>query len=106
MLRDWPVLPESSIGSHGQGNPCRSPLGTFSSRRGGAGRKERRGSREASTDPHPQGKSWSNEEARAVLKAAHDGDDYLYAAYVLVLVLGLRKGEVLGLTWEHIEWDG
>jgi hypothetical protein len=26
----------------------------------------------------------------------------LYGAYVLVLVLGLRKGEVPGLRWEHV----
>ncbi|WP_396888720.1 tyrosine-type recombinase/integrase [Micromonospora reichwaldensis] len=53
-----------------------------------------------------KGKSWSSEEARAFLEASRDDDDYLYAAYVLVLVLVLRKGEVLGLTWEHINWDG
>ena len=29
----------------------------------------------------------------------------LYAAYVLVLVLGLRKGELLGLTWESVSLD-
>ncbi|MCW3819564.1 site-specific integrase [Micromonospora sp. DR5-3] len=46
------------------------------------------------------------EEARAFLESSRDGDDYLYAAYVLVLVLGLRKGEVLGLTWDHVEWSG
>lgn len=53
-----------------------------------------------------KGKSWSSEEARAFLEASRDDDDYRYAAYVLVLVLGLRKGEVRGLTWEHINWDG
>jgi integrase len=30
--------------------------------------------------------------------------DPLYAAYVLVLVLGLRKGEVLGLAWEAVNF--
>ena len=34
----------------------------------------------------------------------HD-NDALYAAFVLVLVLGLRKGEVLGLAWELVDLD-
>jgi integrase len=29
----------------------------------------------------------------------------LYAAFVLILVLGLRKGEVLGLAWELVNLD-
>ena len=33
------------------------------------------------------------------------GQETLYAAYVLILVLGLRKGEVLGLTWDLIDLD-
>ncbi|MBM7494048.1 integrase [Micromonospora luteifusca] len=53
-----------------------------------------------------KGNSWSSEEAGAFLESSRDGDDCLYAAYVLALVLGLRKGEVLGLTWDHIEWIG
>ena len=39
---------------------------------------------------------WSSEEARRFLESARADDDPLYAAYVLVLVLGMRKGEVLG----------
>jgi hypothetical protein len=30
----------------------------------------------------------------------------MYAAYVLILVLGLRKGEVLGLPWASVDLDG
>jgi integrase len=49
--------------------------------------------------------AWSSDEARAFLESARDDRDPLYAAYVLVLVLGLRKGEVLGLTWRDIDLD-
>jgi len=50
-------------------------------------------------------KPWSVEEARQFLEAAKSHGDSLYAAYVLILVLGLRKGEVLGLTWENVNLD-
>jgi integrase len=53
-----------------------------------------------------KGDAWSSDEARTFLESSRDGGDYLYAAYVLVLVLGLRKGEVLGLTWDHVDWAG
>jgi integrase len=48
---------------------------------------------------------WSVDEARHFLEAARSADDPFYAAYVLILVLGLRKGEVLGLTWELVDLD-
>jgi integrase len=50
-------------------------------------------------------KPWTVDEARHFLENARMADDPLYAAYVLVLVLGLRKGEVLGLTWELVDLD-
>jgi integrase len=43
-----------------------------------------------------KGKAWSSDEARAFLESARDDQDPLYVAYVLVLVLGLRKGESWG----------
>lgn len=48
---------------------------------------------------------WSSEEARRFLESARADNDPLYAAYVLVLVLGMRKGEVLGLTWDAVDLD-
>jgi len=50
-------------------------------------------------------RSWTVDQARRFLESARRDDDVLYAAYVLVLVLGLRKGELLGLTWESVSLD-
>ena len=48
---------------------------------------------------------WTSEEARRFLESARSDSDPLYAAYVLVLVLGLRKGEVLGLAWDAVNFE-
>ncbi|MEV0234829.1 site-specific integrase [Nonomuraea sp. NPDC050786] len=50
-------------------------------------------------------KPWSVEEARAFLESARKNEDPMYPAYVLVLVLGLRLGETLGLRWEDVDLD-
>ncbi len=50
-------------------------------------------------------KPWTVEEARRFLESARSDDDPLYAAFVLILVLGLRRGEVLGLAWEDVDLD-
>ena len=49
---------------------------------------------------------WSSEEARRFLESARADRDVMYAAYVLILVLGLRKGEVLGLRWGAVDLEG
>ncbi|MFJ2030556.1 tyrosine recombinase XerC [Streptosporangium sp. NPDC087985] len=46
---------------------------------------------------------WSVDEARRFLEHLRTADDPLYAAYVLILSLGLRRGEVLGLTWDCVD---
>jgi integrase len=48
---------------------------------------------------------WSVDGARAFLESARAEHDPLYAAYVLVLVLGLRRCEALGLMWEDVSLD-
>lgn len=48
-------------------------------------------------------KPWSVEEARQFLESARQDGDPFYAAYVMILVLGLRRGEVLGLAWEDVD---
>ncbi|WP_033819888.1 site-specific integrase [Kitasatospora sp. MBT63] len=50
-------------------------------------------------------KPWSVEEAKTFLESARRDGDPFYAAYVLILVLGLRRGEVLGLTWGSVDLD-
>ena len=52
-----------------------------------------------------KGSVWSVEEASRFLASARDDDDPFYAAYVLILVNGLRKGEVIGLTWSSVDED-
>jgi integrase len=58
--------------------------------------------RVAMPERHEQ-RSLSVEEAKRLLKAARD--DRLFAAYVLTLVLGLRRGETLGLRWSDIDFE-
>jgi integrase len=48
---------------------------------------------------------WSADEARAFLESVRHRADPLYAGYVLILVLGLRRGEMLGLRWEDVDFD-
>jgi len=50
-------------------------------------------------------KPWTVEEARQFLESAKERHDPMYAAYVLVLVLGLRLGEALGLRWQDVDLD-
>ena len=50
-------------------------------------------------------RAWSVTEACRFLESARADRDPLYAAYVLMLVLGLRVGEVLGLPWAQVRLD-
>ncbi len=46
---------------------------------------------------------WEPEEARTVLIST--ADRTLHAAYVVMLCLGLRRGEILGLGWDDVDLD-
>jgi integrase len=46
---------------------------------------------------------WSPDEALRFLKAA--APDPLYPAFMLLLLYGLRRGEVLGLRWKDVDFD-
>jgi len=48
---------------------------------------------------------WTVEEARTFLESARAASDPFYAAYVLMLVLGLRRGERLGLAWSEVDLE-
>lgn len=50
-------------------------------------------------------KPWTVDEARRFLESARSDGDPLYAAWVLILVLGLRKGELLGITWDAVDLE-
>ncbi|HEY9408959.1 MAG TPA: tyrosine-type recombinase/integrase [Jiangellaceae bacterium] len=50
-------------------------------------------------------KPWSADEARQFLVSAKADDDPFYAAYVLTLVCGLRRGEILGLHWPEVDLE-
>jgi integrase len=45
---------------------------------------------------------WLWRRARTFLESARGANDPFYAAYVLMLVLGLRRGEILGLGWQKL----
>jgi integrase len=53
-----------------------------------------------------KGSAWSVEEASRFLASAREDNDPFYAAYVLILINALRKGEVLGLIWPSVDDDG
>jgi integrase len=48
-------------------------------------------------------KTWTAEELRTFLKAL--ADSRLEAAYTLAATTGMRRGEVLGLRWQDIDFD-
>lgn len=48
---------------------------------------------------------WTVEEARRFLESARSDGDPMYAGYVLLLILGLRRGELLGLAWEDLDLE-
>jgi integrase len=50
-----------------------------------------------------ESRSLTADEARALLAAAHG--ERLEAAWVVMLCLGLRPGEVLGLAWPYVDLD-
>ncbi|MGW4842748.1 tyrosine-type recombinase/integrase [Nocardia brasiliensis] len=46
---------------------------------------------------------WTAEEGSRFLKYAHSHP--LYPAFLILGIYGLRRGEVLGLRWQDIDWD-
>lgn len=50
-------------------------------------------------------KRWTTEQARQFLASAKADQDPMYAAYVLVVVEGMRKGEVLGLPHDAADFE-
>jgi integrase len=48
---------------------------------------------------------WSPDQVAAFLARAESVDDPLYVAWRLVVLRGLRRGEVTGLSWDHLDLD-
>ncbi|MFN3006666.1 tyrosine-type recombinase/integrase [Mycolicibacterium wolinskyi] len=46
---------------------------------------------------------WTAAEASRFLAQARN--DALFPAYLLLMILGLRRGEMLGLRWSDVDWD-
>lgn len=55
--------------------------------------------------PRVQGKAkaWTREEVAMFLEAAKA--DPLYAVFYILLALGLRRGEALGLSWRDVDLE-
>jgi integrase len=104
MIMLWPVRDGCSIGNQGPFTPDRIdqpphwPAGSSP----GAGRPALL---HVSKPRKRKVKPWTAEEARQFLESAKRDRDLLSAAYVLILVLGLRKGEVIALAWGAVNLD-
>ena len=54
-------------------------------------------------EPKTEGRTLTPEQARSLLQAA--SGERLEAAFVVMLSLGLRRGEVFGLRWTDIDFE-
>jgi len=52
----------------------------------------------------PEMHTWTRDELRSFLATVRD--DRLYAAWVLLATTGMRRGELLGVRWSDIDFDG
>lgn len=55
---------------------------------------------------HARFRAWLTEEqAQQLLRSSREAGDRFYIAWVLMLCCGLRRGEMLGLRWEDIDFQ-
>lgn len=53
--------------------------------------------------PRPKRQAWTPEQAQRFMDTVKD--HRLHALYLIFLVTGLRRGEVLGLKWKHVDLE-
>lgn len=56
------------------------------------------------TATRPDHTTWSSDQVHEFFDAVED--DRLFAAYALLATTGMRRGEVLGLRWSDVDFDG
>lgn len=52
----------------------------------------------------PEMKFWTQEQAMAFLEAVRE--DPSYPVFWLAVVCGMRRGEIAGLKWDDVDWEG
>ena len=84
--------------------PGRACGGPSPSRTGGNPDPQRSGHRRRREIPRREGRTLTPGQAQAFLSEVKG--DRLEAAYVVALALGLRRGELLGISWGDLRLDG
>lgn len=104
--RRTPLPRPPGVGDHGgngKGIAPSSALGPLLRLPRGTDHPQRRQARRATPHRQPRAEALDLEETLDFLAASRK--DPLYAAFVLVIAMGLRRGEIVGLRWSDLDLD-